>query len=396
MSAPVQRATGVREVAPGVFELKVSTGKDPLTGRYRQVARRFRGTLRQAKTARAKLLVEVSEGRHVGARATVDDLFAEWLKELERKDRSPRTIDEYARRYRHDIQQALGSTQVSKVTTKMLTDLYGAHQRRGAAPGSVRKIHATISSMMSQACRWGWRDSNPAEWAEPPPLEVRIPTVPTPADVVRLIEGARSSRRPEQADIIYLAATTGARRGEICAIRRSHFDVDAQALVIVRSIVKRDGGKLDRPTKNRRLRLVAIDQAVSSTLLRRLEVAEQHAEAAGVSLADDPYLFASDVRGLDPWDPDTITQYFARLRGRLDLDHLEFKGLRRFMDTYGQELGFSLARVAMRAGHDPAVAAKHYTGRVHQADRELADAIGSLLKTESDSGRDLGEPDSEF
>ena len=127
MVKPVQRATGVREMAPGVFELKVSAGRDPLSGRYRQVTRRFRGTLREAKLERAKLLTEVGSGRHVGASATVDELFGEWLKELERKDRSPRTIDEYARRYRHDIQPALGTKPVAKVSTKMLTDLYGAH-----------------------------------------------------------------------------------------------------------------------------------------------------------------------------------------------------------------------------------------------------------------------------
>lgn len=83
---PARKATGVKEVATGVFELKVPAGKDPLTGRYRQVTRRFRGTLREAKTARAELLAEVSQGKHVGARATVDELFIEWLKELERKD----------------------------------------------------------------------------------------------------------------------------------------------------------------------------------------------------------------------------------------------------------------------------------------------------------------------
>ena len=38
-------------------------------------------------------------------------------------------------------------------------------------------------------------------------------------------------------------------------------------------------------------------------------------------------------------------------------------GRRRFMDTYGQELGFSLAQMSIRAGHDPAVASKHHTGR---------------------------------
>lgn len=58
---------------------------------------------------------------------------------------------------------------------------------------------------------------------------------------------------------------------------------------------------------------------------------------------------------------------------------LQFKHLRKFMETYGQDLGFSLAQVAIRAGHDPAVASKHYTGRVAESDRELATAIEDLL-----------------
>lgn len=55
------------------------------------------------------------------------------------------------------------------------------------------------------------------------------------------------------------------------------------------------------------------------------------------------------------------------------------KSLRAFMDTYGQELGFTLTQVAMRAGHDPAVAARHYTGKVRESDREMADALSGLL-----------------
>jgi hypothetical protein len=53
---------------------------------------------------------------------------------------------------------------VTKVATKTLTDLYGAHQRRGLSARSVYQIHACCSSMFTQACRWGWRDSNPAQW----------------------------------------------------------------------------------------------------------------------------------------------------------------------------------------------------------------------------------------
>jgi hypothetical protein len=37
----------------------------------------------------------------------------------------------------------------------------------------------------------------------------------------------------------------------------------------------------------------------------------------------------------------------------------------------------------MRAGHDPAVAARHYSGRVIETDRALANAVAALLGSES-------------
>ncbi len=48
----------------------------------------------------------------------------------------------------------------SRSCVRMLTDLYGAHQRRGLSARSVYQNHACLTSMFTQACRWGWRDSN--------------------------------------------------------------------------------------------------------------------------------------------------------------------------------------------------------------------------------------------
>jgi hypothetical protein len=51
----------------------------------------------------------------------------------------------------------------------------------------------------------------------------------------------------------------------------------------------------------------------------------------------------------------------------------------------------------MEAGQfNPAVASKHYTGRVVQSDRELADAIGALVTGAVDSNDQVGEHVSEF
>jgi integrase len=377
----LRKAPGMRERSPGTWELIVEAGRDPVTGRKRQVSRTFHGTLRDAKKARAELLVDVGKGRHTGTAATVEELYREWIAELRRKGRSPNTVYGYERVYERNVRPTLGKVAVTKVSTKMLTDLYGAHQARGLSARSVYQVHACISSMFTQACRWGWRDSNPAQWAEPPSIPNVSPVVPTPDEVRRLIEAAGRSRRPEYARAILVAATTGLRRAELCALRRTRdVDWDRRLLKVSASIVAlKDVPLQEIPTKNRRERMLALDDLTLSMLRAQVQFLEQRATLAGVDLVPDAYVFSDDIRGAVPWKPDAVSQYFGRLRTRAGLTHLDFHDLRRFMETYGQEMGYSVAQVAMRAGHDPSVAARHYSGRVVQTDRELAQAVASLL-----------------
>lgn len=381
MTSKKRSTPGVRPVGPGVWELVADAGRDPVTGRRRRVTRRFHGAKSDAKKARAQLVVEVSSGRQVGTNAMVDELCREWLVELERKGRKPSTIHNYGRVYRHDIQPMLGSVAVRKVTTKMLTDLYGAHQRAGASAHKVYQIHATVSSMMTQACRWGWRDSNPAQWAEPPPRDDKVPVVPTPDEVRRLIDAAAISKRPEYGRAFLLAATTGVRRGELCALRFGTIDLAEGLMVVDRSITQLSGEPISEgPTKNRRRRLLAIGDRTARLVEAQQDMMTNRAIECGTNLADDAYVFSDAADGSEPWKPDALTQFFGRLRDRAEVrSEVQFKHLRKFMETYGQDLGFSLAQVAIRAGHDPAVASKHYTGRIAKSDRALASAIESLL-----------------
>ena len=371
----------MRERAPGSWELIVEAGRDPVTGRKRQISRMFHGNLRDAKEARAELIVEVGKGRHTGTASTVDQLYEEWVVELRRKGRSPNTVYGYQRVYERNIRPTLGTVAVTKVSTKMLTDLYGAHQVRGLSARSVYQIHACLSSMFTQACRWGWRDTNPAQWAEPPSIPNVAPVVPTPDDVRRLIEAAERSRRPEYARAILVAATTGLRRAEICALRRQRdVDWDRRLLKVSASIVVlKDVPLQEIPTKNRRERVLALDELTLTMLRAQVASLEERAVLARAELLPDAYVFSDDIHGAVPWKPDAVSQYFGRLRARAGLTHVDFHDLRRFMETYGQEMGYSVSQVAMRAGHDPSVAARHYSGRVVETDRDLAQAVASLL-----------------
>jgi integrase len=371
----------MRERSPGVWELIVQAGIDPVSGRRRQVSRVFRGNQRDATKARAALLTEVSKGRHSGTRASVDDLFGDWIVELRRKGRSPNTIHCYEKVYEHNIHPTLGTMAVTKVTTKKLTDLYGAHQARGLAPRSVYQIHAVVSSMFTQACRWGWRDSNPAQWAEPPARPNTAPIVASPVEVRALIDAAEQSRRPEYARALLVAATTGLRRAELCGLRRERdVDLDAGVMTVSSSVAAVPGESVQEiPTKNRRSRSIALDDLTVSMLRTQLAMVDRRARQVGAVVVEDAFVFSDAVDGSVPWKPGSVTQYFNRLRERAGLSHLNLHSLRKFMETYGQEMGYSITQVAMRAGHNPSVVAKHYSGRVSDTDRALASAVASLL-----------------
>ena len=364
-------------------------GRDPLTGRRRQVSKSFKGTLQEAKVARAALLVEVKKGRHTGTNAVLDDLFVDWIEELKRKGRSPNTVRGYEKVYQRNIRPTMGGTKVTRITTKMLTDLYGAHQRRGLAPRTVYQIHACFSSMFTQACRWGWRDSNPAQWAEPPARSNVAPVVASPAEIRALIDEAERSRRPEYARAILVAATTGLRRAELCALRRERdVDLNAGVLRVSASIVALAGQPLSEiPTKNRRVRTIALDDVTVQVLRSQMATVDERAQFAGVAVRPDAYVFSDVADGSVPWTPSTVTQYFNRIRTRAGLAHLNLHSLRKFMETYGQEMGYSMTQVALRAGHNPAVAARYYSGKVDETDRELAQAVASLLSGAGDDER---------
>ena len=139
------------------------------------------------------------------------------------------------------------------------------------------------------------------------------------------------------------------------------------------------GATEEIPTKNRRVRTIAIDDATAASLQQQIEMVEQRAALCGVELVEDPFVFTDAANGSEPWKPDGVSQYFGRMRKRVGLDHVQFHQLRKFMETYGQEMGYSVTQVAMRAGHDPSIAAKHYSGRVSETDRALAVAVASLI-----------------
>ena len=81
-------------------------------------------------------------------------------------------------------------------------------------------------------------------------------TPPEPADVMRLLAEAD----PDLACFLRVAAVTGARRSELCALKWSDLDAEAGTVVISRSVVGRTNDALsEKTTKTGTGRRIALD-----------------------------------------------------------------------------------------------------------------------------------------
>jgi hypothetical protein len=82
-------------------------------------------------------------------------------------------------------------------------------------------------------------------------------------------------------------------------------------------------------------------------LSEQVRLMQERAAVAGTELLADAYLVPDAADGGAPWPPGAVTLYFGRPRSRAGPDHLNFHSLlRKFMETYGQDLGFSPVQVA--------------------------------------------------
>lgn len=377
-----KKERGIRELSPGVWEVNVSAGVDafrstPDAKQYRRVYKRVRGTLTDARNERIALQAEVHQGRYGGTDATVDELLDAWLRELEREGKAPKTIGSYKNYAASHIRPIFGSMKVRTVTARMISDHLAALTERGLAPNTVRLVHATFSAAYSQAARWEWVDKakDPTKLVRAPSLTNKRPTIPTVEEVSKLLNAAKESPRPEMAAAIWLSATTGVRRGELCALRISDFDLERGRMGIERAISDREVWT----TKNRRWREVALDIASLAVVEAQIASAQARAFENHTELGPDAYLFSDHSRGLTPWNPHLVTDTFRRLTKDLGLTHLTFHTLRKFMESRALDAGFSVAEVAHRAGHDPAVLMKFYAGGVDESGKKLAEAVASLL-----------------
>lgn len=303
----------------------------------------------------------------------------QFLEHAESQGRSPTTLREYRRLAERVVVPELGKVKLAKLTARDLDNLYAKLTKRGLKPTSVRRVHALIGAALHQAEKWDLVDRNVARKASPPAVHAPEVTAPDPAEVQRIVNAAEEIE-PALASLLVLAALTGARRGELCALRWSDVDWTTSTLRIARSIYDTPGrGWGEKPTKTHQGRRIGLDDLSLAILHRHRGQVDALGAELGETVPEDAFIFSRSPVGSEPFRPMIVTQFTRRVAIKAGVDtHLH--ALRHFSATQGIAAGYDAVTVGARLGHaDPSITLDVYSHAIEQRDRELAATLGSTL-----------------
>jgi integrase len=399
----------VDRLPSGAYRVRIYAGSDPVTGKRHDLTELVPPGPRaaaEAEKVRTRLLSQLDERRNPRTKATLNQLLDRYIEVL---DVDVSTRKTYLGYINNRIRPTLGELQVGRLDGEVLDSFYAELRRcrngctgrrrgidhrtarehqcdercrphvcRPLAASTVRQIHWILSGALERAVRWRWIAVSPATWAEPPSPPQPSPQPPSAEDAARMLTEAWKDQ--EWGTFLWLAMTTGARRGELCALRRRHVDLDGAVLIIEMSVGGRRSATRQKDTKTHQMRRIALDTETVEILREHIANQDDRVRQLGVKTPRDPFLFSLDPDCGTPLLPDSVSQRFDRLAARLDVGTSLHK-LRHYNATELIGAGVDVRTVAGRLGHGGggATTLRVYAAWVNEADRRAADAVSSRL-----------------
>jgi integrase len=367
-----------------VFDL----GRGPDGKRIRKWHSGYR-TKKLAEDAQAELAAKLKHGEYVDPSAlTMAGLFDRVFDYLESIGRDARTVERHRELARLHVTPYVGGLRVQQLTPMHLSELYarllceGRRDGRpgGLAPRTVGHVHRTVHRALRQAVRWQLLARNVAS-------DLELPTVPKAAMVTLTREQARAlldaaKTRPLVYWLVLLGVATGARLGELLALRWADVDLDAGAVQIGWS--RRIVGKrmeVKPPKTEAGARTVALGPATVAALKRlRVEQAERRLALGGdYDAAADLVICKPDGR---PYRPDAASTMFRKFVDQAGLPRaVHVHTLRHSAASFLAAAGVPASDIAAQLGHADggALALRVYVHPLEENRRRAAAHLDAVI-----------------
>ena len=160
--------------------------------------------------------------------------------------------------------------------------------------------------------------------------------------------------------MVYVSFYTGARRGEVLALRWRDIDFKNNIISVTQNKIRKTNGTMIKETKNKRSRSFVAPKV----LMNKLK------EIYNNQLPDE-LIFN--------YYPSTYTRMWQEFVGRHNLKYITLHDLRHTNGSLLASKGVDIVTIAQRLGHLPATASAYYLHAVSEEDKKASEKLDNLL-----------------
>jgi len=311
---------------------------------------------KDAAAALVAALGEVSRGVYVEPSKITLAQFAtdEWLPGIRATVRHS-TWTSYRTNLTRHVLPELGNIELRALSASHLNNLYASLLESGRvdgggglSPTTTNLIHIVCHRLLRDAVKWGRLARNPADFCDPPRAASPEMRVWGASQLKAFLAHVRGDRLE---GLWILAATTGARRGELAGLRWCDLDLD-RARISIRQCLAVTHGRpyFSEPKTSKSRRSISLDLGTVGALRahRRRQLEEKL--AAGPVWIDSGLCFVRENG--EPLHPERqVSQAFNRHVRDAGLPALSFHSLRHSYASIALSAGAHPKIISSRLGH---------------------------------------------
>jgi integrase len=294
--------------------------------------------------------------------------FDRWMQEHTNRKCAPKTIERYGELGAYAIRQTvelaggvsrlMGEIPVNEFGPMQMELLINALRDRGGqktkdcpdgrplSPKSVRHIACVVHGCFEKAVKWQLIPRNPMDGIELPKLARKAPRVVEKGGVAKLLERAGNTRLYP---LILLGLATGARRGELLALKWTDIDFESGVMNVTKSLEQTKAGLRVKSTKSEKPRRFTVPSGALDALAEHRIEQDRDRALFGPDYQENQLVFCRPEGGY--YSPDRIGARTVELMKKAGLEGVSLHSLRH---THASELlssGVPIPTVAKRLGH---------------------------------------------
>ena len=341
-------------------------------------------TKASAQARLTELLAARATGAYVPpSKNTVAAFMAQWL-DARRSQLRPSTMHGYTKIVRAYIVPKLGAVELQALTPPRINAFYqwllehGRRDGKGGLSGrSIGHVHRVLHRAMRDAVRWRALSSNPVDLADPPKAQPTTMKTWTPAELRAFLDAMAHDRL---IGLWTLAATTGARRGELLGLRWQDVDLDRGRVSIVQTLNDVDNKLvIGEPKTARSKRTISLDATTVEAL--RAHRRNQQGEIMAFGRADWPahgLTFTTEIG--EPIRPAWLTRAFQQRVKSAGVPKIRLHDLRHTCASIMLAAGVPAKMASERLGHSSiAITLDTYSHVLLPMEQDAADKLGAMV-----------------